>query len=124
HNSQTSYVNYLANITRMADQASKKPLLRPGWLRVAVFGIAFCLLTLLIAIPAVMLVAGVTADQLKEQLIPTLSGLMTGNYLWLLVLVQFAIAMISVGLFRIFVDRRSMGSLGWSLDAFPGEGLT
>ena len=99
-------------------------MFRPGWLRVVVFCVGFCLLTLLIAIPAVIKVAGVTVDQLKEQLIPTLSGLLTGSYLWLLVLVEFAIALISVSLFRIFVDRRSIESLGWSLDAFPGEAVT
>jgi membrane protease YdiL (CAAX protease family) len=108
----------------MSDQVVKNPRLRPGWLRVLVFCAVSCLLTLLIAVPAVVVVAGVTVDQLKEQLIPTLSGLLTGQYLWLMVLVEFVIALVSVGIFRIFVDRRSMGSLGWSLDAFPGEAAT
>ncbi|HLZ86998.1 MAG TPA: CPBP family intramembrane glutamic endopeptidase [Puia sp.] len=108
----------------MSDQAIKNPVLRQGWLRVALFCVSFCVLTLLITIPAVVLVAGVTTDQLKEQLIPTLSGLLTSNYLWLMVLLEFAVAMICVGIFRLWIDRRSLGSLGWSLDAFPGEAVT
>jgi len=108
----------------MSDQALKKPRLRPGWLRVLVFCVVFCLLTLLIAIPAVVIAAGITADQIKQQFIPTLSGLLSGNYLSLVVMAEFAVAVISVCLFRLFIDRRSLGSLGWSLDAFPGEAIT
>jgi membrane protease YdiL (CAAX protease family) len=108
----------------MTDQAIKNPVLRPGWLRVLVFCISFCILTLLIAIPVVVTVAGVSIDDLKAQPLATLSALLTGNYLWLMVLLEFVIAMVSVGIFRLLIDRRSLGSLGWGLEAFPGEAAT
>jgi len=107
----------------MTDQAIKNPVLPQGWLRVLIFCISFCVLTLLIAVPVVVSVAGVSFDNLKEQPITTLSGLLTGPYLWLMVLLEFAIALVSVGVFRFLIDRRSLG-LGWSLDAFLGEALT
>lgn len=108
----------------MTDQAIKNPVLRPGWVRVLVFCASFCVLTLLIAIPAVVLIAGVSLDDLKAQPLTALSGLLTGNYLWLMVLLEFVIAIISVAVFRLFIDRRSLGSLGWGFEAFPGEALT
>ena len=108
----------------MSDQAIKNPVLRPGWLRVVIFCISFCVLTLLIAIPVVVTVAGVSIDDMKAQPVATLSGLLSGNYLWLMVLLEFAIAVVSVGVFRLLVDRRSLGSLGWGLEAFPGEAMT
>src|ERR1700760_1832181 len=105
-------------------EAIKKPLIKQGWLRVVVFVVCFCVLTLLIAIPAVISLAGVSVDTLKDQPVSTLSGLLSSNYLWLMVLLELAISVMSVGIFRLFVDRRSLGSLGWSLDAFPGEAVT
>lgn len=108
----------------MSDQAKKNPVLRQGWLRVLLFGVAFCLFTLLIAIPAVLMVAlGIPIDQLRSQTLSSLSELLTTNYLWLIVLVELAVSGISVCIFRLWIDRRSLGSLGWSLDAFPNEGL-
>lgn len=108
----------------MTDQAIKNPVLRPGWLRVLVFCVSFCVLTLLIAVPAVVTVAGVSLDDLKTDPVATLSGLLTGNYLWLMVLLEFVIALIAVAIFRFFIDRRSIGSLGWGFEAFPGEAMT
>jgi len=108
----------------MNDQTKKNPALKPGWLRVLVFCVSFCVLTLLIAVPAVIAVAGVAVDDLKTQPVAVLSGLLTSNYLWLMVLLEFVIALVSVAVFRFFVDRRSLGSLGWGFEAFPGEAMT
>jgi membrane protease YdiL (CAAX protease family) len=108
----------------MTDQKIKNPVLRPGWLRVLVFCISFCVLALLIAVPAVIFVAGVSLDDLRAKPVATLTALLTGNYLWLMVLLEFVIAIISVVVFRFFIDRRSIGSLGWGLEAFPGEAMT
>lgn len=107
----------------MSDQVIKNPVIRQGWLRVLLFGVAFCVLTLLIAIPVVILVAGVTTDELKTQLLPTLESLLTGSNLWLMILLEFAIGVISVGLFRLFIDRRGLRDLGWSPEGFTGEAV-
>jgi membrane protease YdiL (CAAX protease family) len=109
----------------MSDQAIKKPVLRQGWLRVLLFGVLFCVLILLVAIPAVLMVAvGIPLDQLKAQTLSSLSEELTTHYLWLIVLVELAVSGISVCIFRLWIDRRSLGSLGWSMDAFPNEAMT
>ncbi len=107
----------------MSQEVVKNPVIRQGWLRVLLFGAVFCLLTLLIAIPAALLMAGVTVDELKSNLVDTLEGLLSGNYLWLMILVEFAIAVVSVGCFRLWIDRRGLKDLGWSSDGFTGEAI-
>lgn len=101
----------------------KNPVIRQGWLRVVLFGAVFCLLTLLVAIPAALLLAGVTVDDLKTQLLSSLEGLLTGNYLWLMILVEFLIAVVSVGIFKVWIDRRGLKDLGWSPEGFTGEAI-
>ncbi|HTI89220.1 MAG TPA: CPBP family intramembrane glutamic endopeptidase [Puia sp.] len=108
----------------MSDQVKKNPVIRQGWLRVLLFGVCFFIVTLLLAIPAILAIAGTTPQQLRDNLVPTLSGLLTGNYLWLLILLEFAISVVSVCIFRFFIDRRSFISLGWDLQGFASEALT
>lgn len=112
-----------ANIPSMTEEAIKNPVIRQGWLRVLLFGAVFVVLTLLIAIPAALLVARVPAAQLKEEPITALSGLLTGNYLWLMIVAELLISVISVGAFRIWIDRRSPVDSGWSPEGFTNEAL-
>jgi membrane protease YdiL (CAAX protease family) len=108
----------------MSDQAAKNPAIRQGWLRALLFLVSFCVLTLLITVPVVIEVAGVTADQLKQDLLGTLEGLLTGNYLWLMILLEFAISVIGVFIFRLLIDRRGMWGTRWSMEGFTGEAMT
>ncbi len=108
----------------MSDQVTKNPVFRQGWLRVLLFGCCFFIITLLLVIPAILTITGTSPQQLKDNLIPTLSGLLTGNYLWLLVVLECIISLVSVCIFRFFVDRRSFISLGWDLEGFQEEALT
>lgn len=108
----------------MSDQVTKNPVFRQGWLRVLLFGCFFLILAPLLAIPAVLAITGTSSQQLKDNLLPTLSGLLTGNYLWLLVVLELVVSVVSVCIFRFFVDRRSFISLGWELQGFEGEVLT
>ena len=80
----------------MSDQVKKNPVFKQGWLRVLLFGVCFFIVTLLLAIPAVLAIAGANLQQLENNPIPALSGLLTGNYLWLLILLEFAISLVSV----------------------------
>jgi len=107
----------------MSDQATKNPAIRQGWLRALLFMVSYCVLALLITIPVVIEVAGVSGMQLKEQLLPTLEDLLTGNYLWLMVLLEAAISVISVAIFRLWIDRRGFWGARWSPDGFLGEAL-
>jgi len=108
----------------MSDQAEKKPRIRQGWLRVILFGICFCVITLLIAIPAVLIIAGVKKEDLQAAPIHALAGLLTGNFLWLMLILECLISLISVWIFRVFVDRKSFASLGWETTGYGAESAT
>jgi membrane protease YdiL (CAAX protease family) len=107
----------------MSDQAKKNPLLKQGWLRVVLFGVCFAIITLLIAIPAVMIVTDVKKEDLQSNLIGTLAGLLTGDYLWLMLVLECTIALLSVWIFRKWVDRKSISSLGLEITGYGTECL-
>lgn len=108
----------------MSDPIIKNPRIKQGWLRVLLFGACFCLITLLIAIPAVLILTRVSKDDLQADPIHTLAGLLTGNYLWLMLVLEWFISLITVTLFRILVDRKSLMSLGLGFDGYWVEALT
>ncbi|HEX9513405.1 MAG TPA: CPBP family intramembrane glutamic endopeptidase [Puia sp.] len=105
----------------MSDQAIKNPRIKQGWLRVVLFGVAFVLITLLVAIPAVLIIVGMKKEDLQADPIHTLASLLTGNNLWLMLLLECLISLISVWIFRIFVDRKSFSSLGWETTGYGTE---
>src|SRR5450432_1406371 len=111
------FVNYLGlivtNIITMSDRAVKKSLIKQGWLRVLLFGCCFALISLLVAIPAFLLVAGVKKEDLEADLIHTLASQLSGDYLWLMLILECAISLLTVWIFRVFVDRKSFASLGF-----------
>jgi uncharacterized protein len=108
----------------MSDRAVKKSLIKQGWLRVLLFGGCFGLITLLVAIPAVLLVAGVKKEDLQADPIHVLAGQLTGDYLWLMLILECIISLVTVWIFRVFVDRKSFASLGFRFDGFGGESAT
>ncbi|HXB91501.1 MAG TPA: CPBP family intramembrane glutamic endopeptidase [Puia sp.] len=108
----------------MAGQATKNPRIKQGWLRLLLFGICFCVITLLVAIPVVLMAADIHPEDLEHDPIQVLSGLLTGNYLWLMLVLELAISVITVVIFRLFVDRKSLLSLGWQGEGFGAEALT
>ena len=108
----------------MSDQVTKNPVFPQGWLRVLLFGFGFFLLTAALAMTALVTITGTTLQQLEANPLPTISGLLTGSYLWLMVLLEFVISLVCVFVFRQFVDRRSFMSLGWPLMGYVNEALT
>jgi hypothetical protein len=108
----------------MADQAALTPRIRQGWLRVLLFGVFFCIVTLLIAIPAVLIIAGVKKEDLEANLIHTLASQLSGPFLWLMLILECLISLISVWVFRTFVDRKSFASLGLDTAGYGAESLT
>ncbi len=93
----------------MPDQAAKKPLLKQGWLRVILFIISSTLIAALLCIPVAIIVLkkGPLTDPTQ-----TLDQLLTGEWLWLLVSMECIVSLISVWIFRRFVDRQRFASLG------------
>src|SRR6202012_2736261 len=119
------FVNYHTNIITMSDPITKSPVIRQGWLRVLLYGCAFFLLTLLIAVPAILSLTNTSLDDLKGDPLHTLAGLLTGDYLWLMIVLEFVIALVSVFIFRLWMDRRGWMELGWGgFDELKGEALT
>ncbi|HEY6899326.1 MAG TPA: type II CAAX endopeptidase family protein [Puia sp.] len=107
----------------MTDQVTKKPAIRQPWLRIILFGACFFILTLLLAIPAVLAVTGTSTRDLTANLQPVLASLTT-SYLWLLILLEFAVSLITVFVFYTWIDRKPFAELGWSFRDYINEGLT
>jgi uncharacterized protein len=108
----------------MSDQAIKNPLIKQGWLRVLLFGCGFIIITFLVAIPAVLIIAGVKKEDLETNFFGTMAAQLTGNFLWLMLLLECVIALLSVWIFRVFIDRKSISSLGFATDGYQAEQLT
>jgi hypothetical protein len=108
----------------MPDQNAKTPVIPQAWLRLLLFGFTFCVIALLIGIPAILKVTGTQLDALEKDAFQLLSGLMAGDYLWLMLMVEFVTSIISVGIFRLLIERRSFLGMGWTLDGYTGEALT
>jgi membrane protease YdiL (CAAX protease family) len=108
----------------MSDPITKSPLIRQGWLRVLLFGCAFCVITLLIAVPAILTLAGTSPDDLKGNPAQVLTSLLTGQYFWLMLVLEFVISQVSVLIFRTWIDRRKWLDLGWNMEDFAGEAIT
>lgn len=108
----------------MPDPTTKTPVVRPAWLRVVLFGCAFCLITLLIAVPAIMALTGTGWQDLLGDPVGSVSKLLTGNYLWLLILLEFVVSLLSVSIFCWLIDRRKWSGPGWwTLDTFVPEAI-
>jgi len=109
----------------MSDPITKTPVFRQAWLRVLLFGCAFCLMTLLIGVPAIMALTGIGWQDLLSDPAGTILKLLAGNYLWLLILLEFVISLLSVGIFWWWIDRRKWSELGgwWTLDSFVPEAI-
>jgi uncharacterized protein len=108
----------------MADPTAKTPVIPQAWLRLLLFGLTFCVIALLIGIPAILKVTGTPLEALEKDVFQLLSGLMAGDYLWLMLMLEFVTSVISVGIFRLLIERRSFPGLGWTLDGYTGEALT
>jgi uncharacterized protein len=108
----------------MPDPTAKTPLIPQAWLRLLLFGLTFCVVALLIGIPAILTVTGTHLADMEKDVFQFFSGLMAGDYLWLMLMLEFGTSVISVGIFRLLIERRSLLGLGWTLDGYVGEALT
>ena len=107
----------------MTDLTTKNPRIKQGWLRVILFGLGFIIVTLLIAIPTAIGLFNSNLDQLRADPTHAIASLLQGSHLWEMVLLEFAVSLITVGLFRTYIDRRSIASLGLQLSGFTQESV-
>ena len=111
----------------MSDQAVNTSLVKQGWLRVVLFCIGVTIITALIVVFFVLPYA--LNSSWKDMNFPNgipelLPKLLAGNFLWLVVALEFGVSVLGVVIFRAFVDRRSFSSLGLSPDGFGSESAT
>jgi membrane protease YdiL (CAAX protease family) len=97
----------------MTDIVNKKPFVRQGWLRVLLFFIAYFVLSFFIAIPVILIIA-----LFKSGSITDITNAMNTDFLWLTLLLSALISFIVVFIFRKWVDRRSLASLGFEVDGY------
>lgn len=105
----------------MSNPAAKNPIIKQGWLRVLLFGFGFCIIAILIAIPAVLAILYTKGQNISTDMAHTLTDLLTGNFLWLAVILECLVSLLSVWIFRVFVDRKSFSSLGLRLTGYQAE---
>ena len=97
----------------MNNTSDKKPLIKEGWLRVLLFMIAFLLIAFLVAIIVLLLVAPINLSELPSDMGSHISDFISHS-LWVMVLIEFLTSVIAVFIFRKYIDRKTMVSLGLS----------
>jgi len=107
----------------MTDLTTKNPRIKQGWLRVILFGLGFILVTLLISIPVAIGLFFSNLDQLRADPTHAIASLLQGSHLWEMVLLEFVVSLITVWLFRTYIDRKSVASLGLQLSGFTQESV-
>jgi len=86
----------------------KKPLIRQGWLRVLLFFIVYFLLVS----TGVSLLPRLSRWLTGEQ--HSLDEIANGKSFWMIVFAMLLVSVLLVCIFRLFIDRKSLGSLGFS----------
>src|ERR1700737_4995619 len=108
----------------MSDSSVKSPFIKQGWLRVLLFGACFCTITFLITVPVVLALTPLKIEDLEKDLIHSLTNQLSGEFLWLMLLLELVSSLISVWIFRVFIDRKSLTSLGLRLSGYQSEAVT
>ena len=103
--------------------SGKKALVEQGWLRALLFLLFFLFMLLVISIPALLMFAPIKPSELKTDFPQAIANLANSS-LWLVALIEFLSAIIAVYLFRKFVDRKDLLSLGISIDGHFSEIMT
>jgi len=107
----------------MTDLTTKNPRIKQGWLRVILFGLGFIIITLLISIPVAIGLFFSNLDELRADPTHAVASLLQGSHLWEMVLLEFVVSLTTVGLFRTYIDRRSIASLGLQSSGFTQESI-
>jgi len=105
----------------MTAQVAKKYRIKQGWLRVLLFGIGFAIVTLLVLIAAVSGLLGAHLDQIRADPQHAFANLMSGNLLWLIIVTEVIVSVITVAIFWKFIDRKPFDSLGFRITGFGVE---
>jgi membrane protease YdiL (CAAX protease family) len=97
----------------MTNSAEKKPLIRQGWLRALLFIACYFFISLLVFVPVVLWVTPTSGEDLQNDILGSLSNLATGDYFWLVALMEGISSVACAYLLTRWVDRKSFASLGF-----------
>ena len=96
----------------MDNSGEKKPLMAQGWMRVLLFIVAIIIVSLLLAVPAILLFTSVKPDDIQTDFLHSITSLASKDTLWIVALIEFVSSVVCVFMFRKFLDRKSFASLG------------
>jgi membrane protease YdiL (CAAX protease family) len=97
----------------MNENINSKPVISQGWLRVLLFCVGYFVISILIGISIGLLIL-ILVDDPKANI----AALTSGDYLWVSILLTALVLFILVVIFRKFIDRQTVASLGFGLDGF------
>ena len=101
-----------------------KPLIRQGWLRVALFFIVYFFSLIAISVPAGVVLLWFKREDIRKGISIKKEDLLSGEFLWLITLVVLLATLLVVFLFRKFVDRKSILSLGFKMAKHKNDAAT
>ena len=108
----------------MNTENSPRPLIRQGWLRVILFFIVYFLVVLALSMPAALLVSWLKREDLSKGISIKPADLLNGEFLWLIILIALLGTLLVVFLFRKFIDRKSVMSLGFKFSRNRSDAAT
>jgi uncharacterized protein len=94
---------------------SRPALIKQGWLRVLLFFLAYFLILIAISFPIASALLLIHKNEILNGLKIDVEALLSGEWLWFAVLISLVVSLLTVFLFRKFIDRKSFMSLGLSL---------
>jgi uncharacterized protein len=98
----------------MDNSEGKKPLMTQGWMRVLLFIVAIIIVSLLLAVPAILIFTTVKPDDIQADFLHSITSLASKDSLWIVAVIEFISSVVCVFMFRKFLDRKSFASLGFS----------
>jgi len=99
----------------------KNPLIRQAWLRVLLF-LVFLFLLVIAASALVGVLVVIMQTQSGGKAGPaSLDELLSGNYLWLNSLISLVASLLAVFVFRKFIDRKNLVSLGFQWNGYERD---
>jgi CAAX protease family protein len=101
-----------------------RPLIRQGWLRVILFFIVYFLAVIALSVPAALLVSWFKREDMSKGISIKPADLLNGEFLWLIILIALLGTLLVVFLFRKFIDRKSMLSLGFKFSKNKNDAAT
>ncbi len=99
--------------------APQKPLIKQGWLRVLLLCVFYFILLMVASLLVISYVKSKKGSDIKN-----MSELLNGEFLWVSLLSGVVAALLAVFLFRKFIDRKTLMSLGLDLSGHANDAIS